>query len=534
MLSKAAPATTNAPPDLFHAAAEMLLVLTLDLNCHAINDAAAEWLDLSTSRQSGTPFIDFVHADDRTAIGNALTNLGPGGRIARITVRFVTSAGRVRWSDFSARRAGDYIHCALRDSSEHSRRDAMRNAEQDILAAIVRGASLTDILTLACLHFESLVPQSLCSILLLDPSHTRLHKGASPSLPDTYMTALEGLEIGPEVGSCGTAAHTRKTIVAEDIMTDRLWTNFKALAQAHGLAACWSIPLLDGSQNPLGTFAIYHREKHTPLLAEIEVASLFSNAVAVAIEHRWGQTSLINATAQAEDASRAKSEFLTNMSHELRTPLNAIIGFSDAIASGVFGPMNNDRYVQYIRHIQTSGQMLLEMINGLLDLRRLESSAPHVLDEITDLVALVNECANLVDAPKAGDDPQIKAASILPHIKVRADRQALSRVTLNILSNAVKFTPDHSPVIVDIGQTPAAAWIKIQDRGIGIPEDEIGSLGKPFVRIARPGQSASGTGLGLFISRSIVELHGGSLTIESQLGSGTCVTVLLPASRLAS
>ena len=231
---------------------------------------------------------------------------------------------------------------------------------------------------------------------------------------------------------------------------------------------------------------------------------------------------------RAEEANQAKSKFLANMSHELRTPLNAIIGFSEIMESGMFGPLGAEKYHEYCSDIRGSGQYLLEVINDILDMSKIEAGRIRLDFEDLSLDTLLNEAMRVV-AARAQDKQLQLTARISPELKLRADRRALKQVALNLLSNAVKFTPGGGRVTVRGRASDHCITLAIADTGIGIAKDALTQLGRPFEQVeSQLTKSHQGSGLGLAISKSLVELHGGRMRIRSTLGKGTLVVVRLP------
>jgi two-component system, cell cycle sensor histidine kinase PleC len=231
---------------------------------------------------------------------------------------------------------------------------------------------------------------------------------------------------------------------------------------------------------------------------------------------------------RAEEANQAKSKFLANMSHELRTPLNAIIGFSEIMESGMFGPLGADKYQEYCRDILSSGQYLLDVINDILDMAKIEAGRIRLDFEELNLDTLLAEATRVVSA--RAQDRQLEVASrISPDLGLRADRRALKQIVLNLLSNAVKFTPSGGRVTVRGRSADGCIILAIADTGIGIAPDALARLGRPFEQVeSQLTKSHQGSGLGLAISKSLVELHGGRMRIRSTLGKGTLVVVRLP------
>ena len=231
---------------------------------------------------------------------------------------------------------------------------------------------------------------------------------------------------------------------------------------------------------------------------------------------------------RAEEANQAKSKFLANMSHELRTPLNAIIGFSEIMQSGMFGPLGASKYLEYCSDIHSSGEYLLDVINDILDMAKIEAGRIRLDFEDLDLDGLLNEAMRVV-AARAQDKQLSLNARIAPELQLRADRRAIMQVALNLLSNAVKFTPGGGNITVRARATDQCVVLAIADSGIGIAQDALARLGRPFEQVeSQLTKSHQGSGLGLAISKSLVELHGGRMRIRSTLGKGTLVAVRLP------
>jgi two-component system cell cycle sensor histidine kinase PleC len=231
---------------------------------------------------------------------------------------------------------------------------------------------------------------------------------------------------------------------------------------------------------------------------------------------------------RAEEANQAKSKFLANMSHELRTPLNAIIGFSEIMESGMFGPLGAEKYLEYCGDIRGSGEYLLDVINDILDMSKIEAGRIRLDFEDLDLDTLLSEALRVVSA--RAHDKQLKlVARISPDLRLRADRRALKQIALNLLSNAVKFTPAGGRVTVRGRAADGCIMLGIADSGIGIAKESLTRLGRPFEQVeSQLTKSHQGSGLGLAIAKSLVELHGGRMRIRSTPGKGTLVVVRLP------
>ena len=236
----------------------------------------------------------------------------------------------------------------------------------------------------------------------------------------------------------------------------------------------------------------------------------------------------------AAAADMAKSRFLANMSHELRTPLNAILGFSEMLGTEMFGPLGAEPYRGYVRDIETSGRHLLEIISSLLDMSRIELGDFGLRPEAVAVAGLIDECAAAACAMVPADRAPIVAAPIDPAWRLEVDRRALRQVLTKLLSNALKFTPASGRVTVNFQQAAGGAVaIAVADTGCGIAAERMANLFEPFQHSgAERARTGSGAGLGLWVSRALVELHDGTLTVRSAPGQGTAATVTLPAKRV--
>ena len=231
---------------------------------------------------------------------------------------------------------------------------------------------------------------------------------------------------------------------------------------------------------------------------------------------------------RAEEANQSKSEFLANMSHELRTPLNAINGFSDIMKKEMFGPLGDPRYKEYVNDILFSGQHLLSLINDILDMSKIEAGKMTLNTEPMIMSEMIAQVMRIVRG--RADENRLKLiydGSETPEIQ--ADPRAVKQILLNLTTNAIKFTPEGGMVRIVVEPKSAGLIIHVSDTGIGISEEDIARLAQPFEQIdSQHSRKHEGTGLGLALSKSLVELHGGNFQISSVLGEGTTVTFTLP------
>jgi len=246
-------------------------------------------------------------------------------------------------------------------------------------------------------------------------------------------------------------------------------------------------------------------------------------------ERKAHEEALVDARDLAEEASRAKSRFLANMSHELRTPLNAIIGFSEVMSHQMFGPIGNAKYHEYSGLIHESGTHLLELINGILDMSKIEAGKFELAEEMFPLDEVLQSAMQFVKvaADRAGVAVAGKAEAGARTIF--ADKRAVKQILINLLSNGVKFTPRGGYVDVLARRGADGIEIAVADTGLGIAAADLAKLGKPFEQVeGEHVRTKEGTGLGLALVKALARMHGGEAHIASELGVGTIVRVLLP------
>lgn len=233
---------------------------------------------------------------------------------------------------------------------------------------------------------------------------------------------------------------------------------------------------------------------------------------------------------KAQNLARARKDFLTSTSHELRTPLNGILGFSEILVTEMFGPLGNDRYREYARIVHDSGQHVLKLINDLLDLAKLDAGKLELHLESINILKVVIDCVRCVETQAARNHVGISVRVYDGVDHIPGDGLRLHQMLLNLLSNALKFTPAGGEVAIDVFRRGEAIAIAVSDSGIGIKAEDIPAVLEPFGQVeSELGRRHQGTGLGLPLTKELAELHGGSLTMESNRDFGTVVTILIPA-----
>jgi len=273
--------------------------------------------------------------------------------------------------------------------------------------------------------------------------------------------------------------------------------------------------------------------------AQLEATNVATECINVQLreeilERQNAQRALENAKNTAEAASRAKSEFLANMSHELRTPLNSIIGFADVLAERISGPLNENQ-VQYVTDILDSGQHLLALVNDILDLAKIESGSMELQRSPVAFGQLAERTVQMFRERAMRHGIRL-VAEVDPDVGIIvADERRLKQLLYNLLSNALKFTQPGGEVRVSIGQTVDAITLAVSDTGIGIPQDQQVRIFESFYQVdSTLTKTAQGTGLGLAMVRQICELHGGQITVNSELNEGSTFVVSLPHSTCRS
>jgi signal transduction histidine kinase len=401
-------------------------------------------------------------------------------------------------------------------------------AHSNILEKLAKGSQLNEVLELIVSSIETEIEGALCSILLLDEEGKHLLYGAAPNLPKFYNDAIHNLEIGPEVGSCGTAAYTGQRVIAEDLQNHPYWKPFKALTSRAGLAACWSEPIFSNEGKVLGTFAIYYSTPHLPDDKGLSTIEYAANLAGISIQHKQEEQELITAKSLAEEANQAKSQFLSSMSHELRTPLNAILGFSQLLELDE----KDKEKKKNIQEIIDGGNHLLELVNEMLELTKIESGNVELSIGNHSLHKILNSSLTMIKplADKHAIQIDDKVSS-LPDINISIDEMRFKQVLLNLLSNAIKYNSEKGKVTIDCSSNDKnMLCLSITDTGKGFTAEQFSLLFEPFERFSAANSNIEGTGLGLVIAKDLIDLMGGTINVESEVGKGSSFIIYIPLS----
>ncbi len=344
--------------------------------------------------------------------------------------------------------------------------------------------------------------------------------------PDDAGLLGPDVQIGRTASIMGRAFREQRTVHIRDVTVDPTVADSRSMV-AIGARTGLGVPLLRGD-DVLGVLVLVRLEVQPFTEREIELVESFARQAAIAIENVRLFNEIQEKSAQLEVANRHKSVFLANMSHELRTPLNAIIGFSEVLIQRMFGELNAQQ-ADYLEDIRSSGTHLLSLINDILDLSKIEAGKMELELSSFSLVAALDNAITLIRERASSHGIRLQVEVAPPLDTVVADERKLKQVMVNLLTNAVKFTPDGGTVSVRASREPDAITVAVHDTGIGIAPEDQQRIFEEFTQATHQGdRSREGTGLGLSLTRRIVELHGGTIGVQSVPGKGSTFTVALP------
>lgn len=489
-------------------------------------------------------FIEAVHPDDREKVTDAVTNCVENSVDYDIEHRVVWPDGSIHWLHES----GDVIRNSegvpqhmlgvVQDVTELVNTKQKQLAINEILEGIVIGLPLDEVLEKILMHAEQLLPGSICSVLLLDSSGKYLEHCIAPNLPGFYNAAIEGVEIGLGVGSCGEAAFIGKRVIASDITKHPHWENFRKLADKAKLRSCWSEPFFSSSGSVLGTFAIYYQHPSEPSQPELNLMLELAHLAAITVEREQSHIALVQAKNEAETANLAKSKFLSSMSHELRTPMNAIMGFSQLLKLSKKQPLL-DSQLKNINEIMIAGKHLMSLINEVLDLAKIESGHIDLLAKKVKLSKVILESLQLISplAQKRGieiilkrDGKKITIDELTSEDRTAwLDETRFKQSVLNLLSNAVKYNCENGKITLSCENLDNEFFrLSVTDTGSGLSAEQQKDLFKVFNRLGLEQTEIEGTGIGLVFTKKIIESMGGRIGMSSDVGIGSTFWIELP------
>lgn len=420
----------------------------------------------------------------------------------------------------------------LRDITQRKRAETEQRSQFRVLQALATGMALDEVMSLLALGAEEANPGAHAAVFLLD-GEENLVTCAAPNLPADFPEWVAGFWREQRTNGFGDMARAGLKIITTDLQDER-HGNVAPYMRKAGIQTVWFRPIMSRNDRVTGAFAMYFPDAREPGRWEDAYLLGAAHLAGIAIERRRAEQGLKQATESAELANRAKTKFLANMSHELRTPLNAIIGFSEIMRDGMFGPLGNERYRAYAVDIHDSGRHLLNVIDDILDISKIEAGRYAIEEQEIDLADVLHWSAEMMRARTMDKRQKVSLRLLddMPH--VRADQRAMRQIMLNLLSNAAKFTPVDGRIDVAVSLTDTGELcVAVRDTGIGIPADKLDEVLEPFGQVDDTNaRQHGGTGLGLPITKSLIEMHSGVFRLESTIDVGTTATMTLPAARL--
>jgi len=422
----------------------------------------------------------------------------------------------------------------LRNITERKHADDELRIHLRVLDALATSKSLDEVLEILCQSLDQSLADAQSGIVLLD-ENMMVIKSIVPSIVGAFEDMIPTGPLNADEHAMAQALQTGEPMYIANADTNPLTKGAAAIQKKAGNAfkGLWTFPIYDRQAKPLGSVNLLLNTTRHPTARERALLHSAIHLVNLAVERRRSEDDLLLATERAEMANRAKSSFLATMSHELRTPLNAIIGFSDIMKGEMFGPLENEKYAEYTNDIYNSGRHLLSVIDDILDISKIEAGRYDVEESEVDIIDVINWCADLI-RPKMQEKKQTLSIGFIHNVVAWVDRRAARQVILNLLSNAAKFTPEGGTIEVlgNITET-GELEIMVKDNGIGIPEEMLDLVMQPFAQASsHTAREYEGTGLGLPICKALLELHDGSMRIESEQGEGTTITITLPKERV--
>jgi GAF domain-containing protein len=377
-------------------------------------------------------------------------------------------------------------------------------------------------------HASQLAGAAGCSIYEYDEAAEQFELRATHNYEAGFVEALRAAPLRKGEGLMGRAAETREPVQIPDITQPGAYqSSVRDTLIRFGYRALLSVPLLREEQI-IGSLSFNRKAPGEFPPEVIDVLKTFATQSALAIQNARLFREIADKSRQLEVASRHKSEFLANMSHELRTPLNAIIGFSEVLNERMFGELN-PKQEEYLKDIHASGQHLLSLINDILDLSKIEAGRMELELTDFDLPAAMDNAVTLVRERASRRGITLQTAVGERVGMIRGDERKIRQVLLNLLSNAIKFTPEGGRIEVGAALGDGAVEVSVSDTGVGIAPEDQEAVFEEFRQVGASAAKQEGTGLGLALCRKFIELHGGTIRVESAVGAGSTFTFRLPA-----
>jgi PAS domain S-box-containing protein len=472
------------------------------------------------------------HPDDVHEVRKEWRAAVAQGRPFEAETRVRRFDGEYRWFLYRAfpliDRAGHILGWYGNDIDIHDRKcsEMLLAGEKRVLEMMASGGSRALILDALCRLFEELDANSLCSILLLDSNGNRLRHGAAPRLPIGYTEAIDGIVIGPSVGSCGTAAYRGEPVIVTDIATDPRWADYRDLALSHALRACWSTPILSSDGRVLGTFATYYREPRSPTQQEHNTIEQISSLASIAIEREQAEQKLRQAEADLARVNRVTTmgALTASIAHEVNQPIAGAATNADACMRWLSrDPPNLEEARAAAMRIAKDATRAAEIVNRI----RLLFKKGTTQRELLDVNDVIQEMIVLLRGEVAQHSVSVRTELAADLPQVMGDRVQLQQVMMNLMSNGIDAMKEvEGPRELGIKSHRAdneQLMVSVSDTGVGLPPQQADQIFNAFVS-TKP----HGTGMGLSISRSIVESHSGRLWAADNSPRGANFHLILP------
>ena len=394
--------------------------------------------------------------------------------------------------------------------------------------AVSSSLDVDHVLSTIAMHAVELSGTDGGSIMEYDDRERRFAVRSVYRTSPDVVDRLRGVRIDIDSTLVGRAAMERRPIAVPDLSCVELDPHLEILFD-DGWRSVVAVPMLR-EERIIGSLVV--RRKRTGDFTEeaLDLLETFASQSALALLNAQLFTALQERSAQLEVASRHKSEFLASMSHELRTPLNAVLGFSEVLLERMFGDIN-EKQEEYLRDIHTSGKHLLELLNEILDLSKVEAGQMDLEFTSLDVPAALEYAASMLRERAAAHSIELRIELGKSVDAVEADELRFKQVVLNLVSNAVKFTPDGGTVVIWADEVDTDLHVSVKDTGVGVPVDDRERIFESFQQGGRGASREEGTGLGLTLSRRIVELLGGRMWLESEVGVGSTFGFSIPSRR---
>jgi len=461
-----------------------------------------------------------VHDADRPRVLEKLANIGRKNSV-RYEYRFRRKSGEYAWlhDQISVLRdsSGQIIGLvgSWFDISDRKKLEILQSGQSQILDSLAKRRSLEETLEQIVFMLEGLNPDMICSILRFDSTSQTLHHGAAPSLPEEYNRQIDGIRIGPTMGSCGTAAFRRECVIVTDIQTDPLWADFRHLASTVGLRACWSQPIFSSSQQLLGTTALYYCHKRGPTADELALIEQAAGLAGLAIERYHEEEAARHSERLASLGSLA-----AGIAHEINNPVAAIqLAAQGAIHALSTGDLNRVR--DLLQNINADTERCTRIVRGVLQFGRLKKSQK----QRALLRDVVRMAVHLTQGYAAERNAVVEVSPAMPGAHVFGDVVELEQVFVNVLRNAIESKPKGARIAIALIESTDIVRVSVTDNGIGMTPEQTARVFDPFFTTR---QNQGGTGLGMSIVHGIVTNHGGDIRIQSRPKHGTTVVISLP------